>query len=1046
MLPRVAPDGGRGRGRGRGTYGGRGRGGSAYGGGSERGGGSEYGFGRGRGRGRGGSEYGGGSERGGGPSDYGYGLGRGNPGAGRGRARGYRAAPHGGVDHGGFRGRGHPSRGRGVVVEASSPAVGVGGDIVEAGSNPTFTLPTLSSGRTGPLPAEHVEATGVRRREYGAAGRVIKLRSNHVEVKLDQKTWYHYDGMHLSYSWEDKLLKTVFDTVTIQSVIIRRRGQAEESRSMARNHQIIRTLQTEVEARLTARPGVYDGRKNLFTSFKLEFESDAHEAMPMSTDPLVEGAPPPAEFTVFLSLVREINPEVLQRFVRGEQSMDNDVSTAITALNIAVRMKPCSMGYPFNARSFFTNQDTKPIPGGVILWRGYFQSVRPAINRILINVNISTGAMYKHGKLIPLCLDFLGRSKQPQVLTASQLPGRELRRLQNFLKGIKVTTPYCARNRNRQRLVHRLTPESARDRTFDVGDGRTVTVMEYFHTQLNIQLHFPDLICVELASGAVIPLELCEVPAGQLVRKEMSPDQIRSILDFSGLPPRHRESRIRDGLDNVLQYGQSQYVREFGIHVPTPTQLVELDGRIITPPRLIYNQESRRPNIRPENGVWNMLEKIMSEPVEIPNWLLVIYEGTRRFNQRSVGQMIRSFVEACVAVGIKINPEPALVRWEQGQGNIAQQLRAACNECQRSAKAAPSLIVAVLPEGGGDIYSSVKNFGDVMAGIPTQCMKASKCFNARPQYYANITLKVNMKLGGVNVIPDRRDVPWLTDPANPTIIMGGDMSHPPPGSRRGPGGYPSYTSLVGSINSTGTKYVSTMGVQDSLHELIEDLENMCIHVFTQFREAMGKLPKRILFYRDGVSEAEFGTVIQDELKFIRNACARLDFNPTITFIVVTKDHKVVFFPRSNNDGDQKGNCHPGTVIDSDVVDPVETDYYLYGHAGLLGTSKPAHYTVLVDENGFKPDGIQSLSYALCHVYARCTRSVSLPAPIFYAHNVCTRAKNHYEPQQVHRLFSPDMTGTEDDADQALAQGDNQSEFQNRFQQAHERQARRMYFV
>lgn len=102
-----------------------------------------------------------------------------------------------------------------------------------------------------------------------------------------------------------------------------------------------------------------------------------------------------------------------------------------------------------------------------------------------------------------------------------------------------------------------------------------------------------------------------------------------------------------------------------------------------------------------------------------------------------------------------------------------------------------------------------------------------------------------MKLGGINVIPDPRDVPFLTDPANPTIIMGtlltvwtrlqplilfsgGDMSHPPPGSRRGPGGYPSYTSLVGSINSNGTKYVSTMGVQDSLQELIEDLENMCM--------------------------------------------------------------------------------------------------------------------------------------------------------------------------------------------------------------------------
>ena len=57
-------------------------------------------------------------------------------------------------------------------------------------------------------------------------------------------------------------------------------------------------------------------------------------------------------------------------------------------------------------------------------------------------------------------------------------------------------------------------------------------------------------------------------------------------------------------------------------------------------------------SLRPYDNIrFDRLEKIMSEPVEIPNWLLVIYEGTRRFNQRSVGQMIRSFVEACVAVG-----------------------------------------------------------------------------------------------------------------------------------------------------------------------------------------------------------------------------------------------------------------------------------------------------------------------------------------------------------------------------------------------------------
>ncbi len=77
----------------------------------------------------------------------------------------------------------------------------------------------------------------------------------------------------------------------------------------------------------------------------------------------------------------------------------------------------------------------------------------------------------------------------------------------------------------------------------------------------------------------------------------------------------------------------------------------------------------------------------------------------------------------------------------------------------------------------------------------------------------------------------------------------------------------------------------------------------------------------------------------------------MGFNPKITLIVVGKDHKVVFFPSADN-GDRSGNCPAGTVVDTTVVSPVEFDYYLCSHAGLLGTSKPAHYNVLLDENEF----------------------------------------------------------------------------------------------
>ena len=89
-----------------------------------------------------------------------------------------------------------------------------------------------------------------------------------------------------------------------------------------------------------------------------------------------------------------------------------------------------------------------------------------------------------------------------------------------------------------------------------------------------------------------------------------------------------------------------------------------------------------------DNIRFERLDRFMFEPVEIPNWLLLIYENTRHFNQRSARNMITDFVKGCVAVGktlqvsstcccnhtkdligIKINAEPALVRWESGQGN-----------------------------------------------------------------------------------------------------------------------------------------------------------------------------------------------------------------------------------------------------------------------------------------------------------------------------------------------------------------------------------------
>jgi eukaryotic translation initiation factor 2C len=129
---------------------------------------------------------------------------------------------------------------------------------------------------------------------------------------------------------------------------------------------------------------------------------------------------------------------------------------------------------------------------------------------------------------------------------------------------------------------------------------------------------------------------------------------------------------------------------------------------------------------------------------------------------------------------------------------------------------------------------------------------------------------------------------------------------------------------------------------------------------------------------------------------IRSACKKLHptYAPKITFVVVQKRHHTRFFPSQSNQADRSGNCQAGTVVDTGIVHPFEFDFYLQSHAGLLGTSRPAHYNVLCDENRFNSDTLQELTYRMCYLYARCTRSVSMVPAAYYAHLVAQRARFH----------------------------------------------------
>ncbi|KAK0227666.1 argonaute-like protein [Armillaria fumosa] len=823
--------------------------------------------------------------------------------------------------------------------------------------------------------ASHVEVVGVKRPSYGKEGRLIKVFANVCDASVPEGMIYQYD-VQIYVGDDDK----------------------EKTLNMSFNRSLFDKMQNLFQDVFTP-CAVYDGKKIAFASHELDLGASDKRQFDLMMDNGPER--PPKRFIVCLTKASVVNLEVLQRFTKGLQSYDNEVQKALTALNVVIRMAP-SLKYPSRGRSFYMHE-AKSIGLGLSVCQGYFQSVRPAVDRLLINVDITAGIMYKDGPLVPLCLEYLGlHPNQAYQLDPEQgLPVYERIRLQRFLSGMKVV-PVLAVSGARGRkgkpvLVKRLTDKNASTLTFTPhGGGAATTVAAYFQRQ-HQPLQYPHVMCVETPSGAFIPLEKCEVPFGQHVKKDIPSEAVAAIVAFSTKPPMEQLAVIKKGVE-LLQYNQSEYVKAFGLNIKSDSLPSKINARVLSAPKLQFGGKT---TLIPSFRLWNMMDKQVYKAASIKEWMVISYASV---SQQNIKKMVAEMIKGCRSVGIAVEVTDPLIKFENGLSeNISQQLAAAGGQYRAKHKCLPGLIVVILPDyGNSHMYTEIKHFGQFKAGVATQCLKVGKCIDAKMQYWANVALKINPKLGGTNVVPAGESSKALSDPQNATIVMGADVMHPSSGSVA-----PSYAALVSSIDKLGTNYIARSSMQTSRQEMISDLKNMAkegIQAYIKKRSEVEKIanakPKCLIFFRDGVSEGEFEQVLEKELPLLKAACQEAGINPRITFIIVIKRHHIRLFSENPKDIDQNSkNLIAGTVVDQDITSPVLFDWYLQSHGGIKGTSRSSHYTVLHDESNFTPDALQSLAFLLCHTFARATKSVSIPAPVYYAHLVCGKAKQHYDPSQ-----------------------------------------------
>eukprot|EP00262_Sarcandra_glabra_P017248 TRINITY_DN5837_c0_g3_i1.p1 TRINITY_DN5837_c0_g3~~TRINITY_DN5837_c0_g3_i1.p1 ORF type:complete len:696 (-),score=80.34 TRINITY_DN5837_c0_g3_i1:231-2252(-) len=613
-------------------------------------------------------------------------------------------------------------------------------------------------------------------------------------------------------------------------------------------------------------------------------------------------------------------------------------------------------------------------------------------------------------------IDFVGQLLNRTDL-ARPLSDADRVKIKKALRGVKVEVTHRGNMRRKYRISG-LTSQATCDLTFPVDESGTVkSVVQYFQETYRFDIQYTKWPCLQVGGNPqrpnYLPMEVCKIVEGQRYSKRLNEKQITNLLRATCQVPSERE---RDIIQTVHHnaYRNDPYAKEFGIKISN--ELASVDARILPPPWLKYHETGREKDCLPQVGAWNMMNKKMFNGGAVNYWMCINF--TRNVPEAVARGFCYELAEMCRTSGMTFVQEPVLPAYTARSDHVERALKTRYHEAMTKLQPQNKeldLLVIILPDNNGSLYGDVKRICETDLGVVSQCCLTKHVFKSnKKQYLANVALKINVKVGGRNtVLVDAlsRRIPLVSD--IPTIIFGADVTHPHPGEDSSP----SIAAVVASQDwPEVTKYAGLVCTQVHRQELIEDLYKewqdptrgkvtggMVKELLISFRRATGQKPQRIIFYRDGVSEGQFYQVLLHELSAIRKACSSLEpnYQPSVTFVVVQKRHHTRLFAKNHNDRrsvDRSGNILPGTVVDSKICHPTEFDFYLCSHAGIQGTSRPAHYHVLWDENDFTADGLQSLTNNLCYTYARCTRSVSIVPPAYYAHLAAFRARFYLDPE------------------------------------------------
>ncbi|KAI0743139.1 Piwi domain-containing protein [Daedaleopsis nitida] len=771
---------------------------------------------------------------------------------------------------------------------------------------------------------------------FGTAGTAIKLRTNFFPISVPRIPIYEYG---VAFDPPAKLSERV--------KILNLAGQTDEWR----------------QAQLTGRVA-YGRSAKLYASFI--FQSPLIITIQYTGD---DGRNP-KQYTLTISFIKPIDTQGLVGYLEGRPEQRNfNFMPVLQAMNIILSAYPSHVAdvgvkvgrkyYPGPSPTF----PPVPLGGGLQAQHGFYVSVRTAWRQLMVNVNVCTAAFYTPGNLAERMMEFMTTSPNS--------------RLVSFVRGIRVKIPRLS---DRTKMAWTVAHSNARQQRVRSADGSDeATVEQFYQSKHNILLKHPELPLIRCGpSQTCLPAELCTIVKEQPFRGRV-PDELASnmLTVVRQYPNMIGDAIVHRGLLQLDLAPTSPPASSFGITVGD--QMAVVPGRILPLPTVRYHG-GNPPAIDDRRASWNL------------RGVRFAIGGTGP-NDPELDRTWRGFADMCIRSGMKADPaRPQITVAKLPQKTPQDPLRSGAIQTIREALLKlypkPRIVLVVLSNGDRHVYSGLKHLCDVVLDVATVCVHAAKIRKEKGQvqYFANVVLKFNMKLGGVNHELAEKNMAWLNK--EPTMLVGMDMAHPGDGSAMGT---PSVAAVVASVDKRMSQFPASLRIQKwSSTEIISDLESMFVERLQAYRNCNnGTLPSRVLVYRNGLPEGQFATVVNGELPQIRAAFYRVSrgkrYNPQLTIVFCGKRRNTRFFPTDPAHATHCGNPKPGTVVDCGTTAVYEYDFYLQAHGETVqGSTRPTHYYVVHDEIAMSADQLQGLTNDMSYMSARATKAVSLVSPAYYA--------------------------------------------------------------